>query len=676
MKVDLSILGSVEKPMLAIIVVLLLMLAWLNWQIAILATIVCVAILVFVGRIMRVRRSNLTDYLEFLATGVDQCTRYAVQNLPLAIAMVDVHYRVVWSNSVFKDWFSASDLEKTMRISSVMHTVRLDKYWGKSGFYKTQSGDKIYRVIYKYISPAVIEGSSEMLIEASEEGFMVFYYDDITEIEMEKEKAVASTQVFALLELDNIEDITKGISDVEYTNLWAQVNNIIVEEFDNLGGVIRGLTDASYMAAISRSALDEMIADNFSILDKVRAIHSSKNIPLTLSMGVAVYVDGLKHQGEKARSCLDLSLGRGGDQVTVFDGEQIRFFGGKTSSQGKGTRVRARVVSQGIRELIRNASNILIMGHEREDYDSIGGAIGVSVFGRVDNKPVHIIVSSQTNAIERLSDVMPSDPFTQELIISAEEAEDLVDENTLVFVVDVHRPDMVAAPKVLEKANQIVVIDHHRRSSDFIEEPAITYLEPASSSTSELVTELIQYYDENVPLSEVEASALYAGIVVDTKNFSVQTGSRTFDAASYLRRSGANLDVVRRLFMESFDSLKLQSDILSQAERIGPFAYASCPPNIQNASVVCARIADALITIDGVEASFVTYYRPDDSIGVSARSQGKVNVQVIMEMLGGGGHRTVAGAKLPGMTEVAAKTAIINAAKEAVRSEESVEKEK
>ncbi len=676
MKVDLSILGSVEKPMLAIIVVLLLMMAWLNWQLAVLAGIACVAILVFVGRIIRARRSNLTGYLEMLATGIDQSTRYAIQNLPLAIAMVDVHYHVVWANSVFKDWFSASDLEKTMRISSVMHTVRLDKYWGKSGYYKTKVGDKIYRVIYKYISPAVIDNILEIEAEVSENGFMVFYYDDITDIELEREKATAGTQVFALLELDNLEDVMKGISDVEYTNLWAQVNNIIVEEFDHVGGIIRGLNDASYMAAISRAALEDMIEEKFPILDKVRAIHSSKNIPITLSMGFAVYDESLKNQGERARSCLDLSLGRGGDQVTVYDGEQMRFFGGKTSSQEKGTRVRARVVSQGIRELIQHAGNILIMGHEREDYDSIGGAIGVSVFGRIDQKPVKIIVSSQTNAIERLSDVLPRDPLIQEMIISPEEAESLVDENTLVFVVDVHRPDMVAAPKVLEKANLVVVIDHHRRASNFIEEPSITYLEPASSSTCELVTELIQYYDENVRLSEVEASALYAGIVVDTKNFAVQTGSRTFDAASYLRRSGANLDVVRQLFMESFDSIKLQSDIMSQAERIGPFAYTSCPPGIPNASVVCARIADLLITIDGVEASFVTYYRPDDSIGVSARSQGKVNVQVIMEMLGGGGHRTVAGAKIEGMTEVAAKTAIINAAKEAVRSEESSEKEK
>lgn len=643
--VDISVFGKVEKPMIAIISLLILIMGFFNWQVAGLCSIVTIAILAFIGHKAKLRRHELENYFKTMTFNVNQTTHYALQNLPIAIAIVDSETNICWSNSVFNDWLGG-DLDKTQRISVLGTTLRLDKVWGKSGYFTQEIDGKTYHIIHKYIPSLDAEEVIEN-IGKEHRGYMAMYYCDITETELIRKHAIASLPVFAFIEIDNIDDITKGRNDIDYTELWVQVNKIIVEEFAKVNGFVRMYKENSYLACISQAALADMIEHNFPILDKVRDIPTPERMPITLSIGMATEEEAFATQSEQARAGLDLALGRGGDQVAVYKGEDVQFYGGKTSGIEKNTRVRARVVAQAIRELINDAENIIIMGHEREDYDAIGGAIGVAAMARHDNANVHVAVSRQQNAIENLIQMLPKEQQMDGLIISQDEAEAMTTSNTLVFVVDVHRPDMVAAPKALAKTTKRVVIDHHRRSPDFIERPLLTYLESASSSTSELVTELIQYYADDIELNEIEASALYAGIAVDTKNFIVQTGFRTFDAASYLRRSGADLEIVRSLFKETFDVAQRRAEIISKSKLEGELAFAICPENTQNASVVCAQTADWLITVEGVEASFVFYYRPETSgIGVSARSQGKYNVQVIMETLGGGGHRTVAGGQL------------------------------
>lgn len=673
MSIDFSFYGIVEKPMIGIIIALLVVVATYNWQVGLLATIIAIAILAFIGHRAKKRRDRLTEYLETMASNMEQTTHYALQNLPLAIAIVDNLSNVRWSNSVFNDWIGI-DAGKTQRIKGMSIALRLDKLWGKSGYFTDTIDGKTYRIYHKFIeAPADQKASPEDVNGHARRGYMAFYYNDISETVKACKAAENAMPVFAYIQIDNFDDVAKGMSDIDYTNLWAEVNNIIVNEIDQVDGFIRSYADESYVACISREALQSMINDNFPILDKVRNIHTPRKIPLTISMGIASEEPSMKVISERARAGLDLALGRGGDQATVYTGEDVKFYGGRTTGSEKNTRVRARVVAQAIKELVNDASNVIIMGHEREDYDSIGGAIGVSAMVKSDGIPVKVVISKQTQAIENLREFITENKDMEDLLITPEEAEGLVTDNTLVFVVDVHRPDMVAAPKALEKAKKRVVIDHHRRSTEFVEKPLITYLEPASSSTSELVTELIQYYGDHVELNDIEASVLYAGIVVDTKNFIVQTGSRTFDAASYLRRSGANLDVVRQLFRETFQTARCRAKILSQSEVHGDLAFAVCPEGTENGSVVCAQTADLLITIEGVEASFVFYYREDGNIGVSARSQGKYNVQVIMESLGGGGHRTVAGGKLSGMTMDEAKEKALEAAK---RYKETLKKTK
>lgn len=672
--VDLSVFGKVEKPMIAIIIMLIAVLAIFNWQVAILCIIVAAAMLGFISHRAKKRRNDLESYFRTMTFNVNQTTHYALQNLPIAIVIIDNKMNVCWSNSVFNDWLGG-DLEKTQRLSVLSTTWRIDKLWGKSGFFTEELDGKTYRIVHKYIPPLETE-EEEPVNRRQKQGFMALYYDDITEMEAIKREALAALPVLGFIEIDNIDDITKGRNDIDYTNMWVQVNNVIVEEFAQLNGFVRSYKDNSYIVCISREALQTMIDRNFQILDKVREISTPERLPITLSVGMATEDATFKDQAERARAGLDLALGRGGDQVALFTGEDVQFYGGKTTGAEKNTRVRARVVAQAIRELIIDADNVIIMGHQREDYDSIGGAIGMAVMARHDNDKVNVVLSNQTNAVDNLVQMLAKDENMKNLVITPEQAEAMTNENTLVFVVDVHRPDMVAAPNVLSKTQRRVVIDHHRRSPDFIEKPLLTYLESTSSSTSELVTELIQYYADNIELNEIEASALYAGIAVDTKNFIVSTGFRTFDAASYLRRSGADLEIVRSLFKETFETAQRRAEIISMAKLEGTLAYAECPKNTPNASVVCAQTADWLITVEGVEASFVFYYRGEDNgIGVSARSQGSYNVQIIMEKLGGGGHRTVAGAQL-NMSMEEAQAAVRAAAQEYVQKQVSIEEEK
>lgn len=380
---------------------------------------------------------------------------------------------------------------------------------------------------------------------------------------------------------------------------------------------------------------------------------------------------------EKARAGLDLALGRGGDQAVVYEADGTpHFYGGKTRSVEKNTRVRARVVAQAVRELVDTSERVLIMGHEREDYDSIGAAVGVAHMARSLGKPVHIIVSKQTDAIQRLKEQISDRPEFKDLFISAETAESLCNAATLLFVVDTHRPYMTVAPNVLDLTERRVVIDHHRRSSDFIQKPLLTYLEASSSSTCELVTELLQYYQEEVELEKIEATALYAGIIVDTKNFAVQTGVRTFDAASYLRRSGADPEIVRALFSSDFESLKNRAKILSAAHISEGIALAICPPGVKNAMILAAQCADTLVNIEHVQAGFTFYELANDCIGVSARSKGDINVQLVMEALGGGGHRTVAGAQLKGKTIAGAQEEVVRAVRAQMKENHAKEIDK
>lgn len=647
-----------EETFIGVVLILLLIIAFYNWIIALLACIVIGGVYVLTHKTNTERNREISQLFDAISQSVDQASTYAVQNLPIGIAIVDMESSLCWANSVFRDW--VGDIEDDQRLDYIMPNLNIDKFWGKFGYFFEHIGKRYYRVVYKYLQT---EG-------AEEDNYLILYFEDITETEQQKLNCLAAMPVFCDIAIDNMEEVGKGMTAVQQATLWTNVNNCLIDALTAHNAFVRSYGNDNYIACLSREALNALKEDNFSFLEQIRSIHTVNRIPVTVSMGIAAFPEDIVTKGkanfnelaDKAHSGLDLALGRGGDQVVVYEEDgSAHFYGGKTRSVEKNTRVRARVVSQAIRELIETCDLVLIMGHEREDYDSIGAAIGVARMAKIGGKPVHIVISRQTEAISRIEKEIRDVPEFADLLITADMAEVACNDQTLLFIVDTHRPDMTVAPQLLDKTERRVVIDHHRRSSDFIKKPLLVYTEPSSSSTSELVTELLQYFDEDPELQKIEATALYAGIVVDTKNFSVQTGVRTFDAAAYLRRCGADPDIVRELFSSDFDSVKLKARLLSEARIADGIAMTSCPKDVPNAQIISAQVADMLVNITDVEASFTFYELPDNIIGVSARSKGDINVQLIMEAIGGGGHRTVAGVQLKGRTLIEAQNEVMDA---------------
>lgn len=647
-----------EETFIGVVLILLLIIAFYNWIIALLACIVIGGVYVLTHKTNTERNREISQLFDAISQSVDQASTYAVQNLPIGIAIVDMESSLCWANSVFRDW--VGDIEDDQRLDYIMPNLNIDKFWGKFGYFFEHIGKRYYRVVYKYLQTA---GSEE-------DNYLILYFEDITETEQQKLNCLAAMPVFCDIAIDNMEEVGKGMTAVQQATLWTNVNNCLIDALTAHNAFVRSYGNDNYIACLSREALNALKEDNFSFLEQIRSIHTVNRIPVTVSMGIAAFPEDIVTKGkanfnelaDKAHSGLDLALGRGGDQVVVYEDDgSAHFYGGKTRSVEKNTRVRARVVSQAIRELIETCDLVLIMGHEREDYDSIGAAIGVARMAKIGGKPVHIVISRQTEAISRIEKEIRDVPEFADLLITADMAEVACNDQTLLFIVDTHRPDMTVAPQLLDKTERRVVIDHHRRSSDFIKKPLLVYTEPSSSSTSELVTELLQYFDEDPELQKIEATALYAGIVVDTKNFSVQTGVRTFDAAAYLRRCGADPDIVRELFSSDFDSVKLKARLLSEARIADGIAMTSCPKDVPNAQIISAQVADMLVNITDVEASFTFYELPDNIIGVSARSKGDINVQLIMEAIGGGGHRTVAGVQLKGRTLIEAQNEVMDA---------------
>ena len=412
-------------------------------------------------------------------------------------------------------------------------------------------------------------------------------------------------------------------------------------------------------------ALNKAIEEKFTILDQVRQIISKNGIPVTLSIGVAIADKRSNEQsmyelGDKARERLNAALSRGGDQVAMIIDGKPQYFGGRAKAVEKHNRVRARVTANSIREHMQAADEIFVMGHVREDFDAFGAACGVAIMALHLKKNVHVVLSNSTDSVEKMLDQFRKDRTDtyKNLFMTVDELTVPVSINPLLIVVDTHIPYLVAAPILLERVSNVIVIDHHRKSDAVIKNPLIFYHEPSSSSASELVTELLMYFDDKISVGKLPATALYSGIVVDTKSFVVQTGIRTFDAAAYLRRHGADPVIVRELFMSDYETTVALAKAKAQSEYFeGGLIVSSINKIIPNVQAVAGQAADSLLTIENVRMTIILFQMKDDVVGISARSTGTLNVQVIMEKFGGGGHQNVAGAQVrnSNMAELKAK---------------------
>ncbi|MEN6565171.1 MAG: DHH family phosphoesterase [Veillonellales bacterium] len=622
---------------LAVAAALLLVIVFYNKYVAVLGAILLVVLYLY-GRERHIEQQKaMNAYLNSMAHNVESVTTYALKNLPLAMALVDEAGRLQWGNSILFDW-TDNQVKAGQSLLTAWPELPLKAMWGQSGQQVVSVASRYYQILHKPLEPS------------SEDNLLMLYISDITDSEIERAVCEAAMPVLAYIQIDNFDDVLQGLAENQRSDVLLEVNKLLSGWAVESDGFLKKYTEDTYIALFSSDALKGVMHDRFEILDRIRAVRAGNKIPVTLSMGVVADESSYAAMGERAQAGLDLALGRGGDQAVVHVGGKVEFYGGKAKAVEKNTRVKARLVSQAIRESMETAEMILIMGHVNEDFDSLGAAIGVAKMARYLGKTAYIVVSQVNLTVNKLSELFADYTEYQDIFLTPLQAAGLITDQTLLFVVDTHREKLVAAPELLVKAERVIVIDHHRRSEGFINNPLLVYLEPSASSTSELVTELLMYFDDRLDMTRLDATALYAGIVVDTKNFAVQAGVRTFDAAAYLRRAGADPALVRHLFRVDFDTMKAQAEVLSHTELLpGGVIIGLCSHNVKNIQIVAAQTADMLLLIEGTRLSFVLFPL-EDGVGVSARSQGEINVQVIMEQMGGGGHQTVAGAQVKNAT--------------------------
>lgn len=614
----------------------------------------------------RAQQQAFADYVDSISFRIDQAGHYALHNLPMAIIVFDEAGKVHWRNLQSTEWLG-KDFNYGDDIGQICPELLSMRSLDKGQARIISYGSRYLQIICK-------PGEAG---EMADKRLFTAFISDVSASEQIRIKCKGAMPVFAYIQIDNLSDVLKGLTETQRSGIIAEVNTKLADWAAETDSYLKRFAEDMYLAVFNRQSLEKMLNDKFDILDRIRAIQGGNKIPVTLSIGVTAEDESISLLGQKAQAGLDLALGRGGDQAAVYADGKMQFYGGKAKAVEKNTRVKARVVSQAIRELIEGSELVLVMGHAHEDFDSLGAAIGIAVMARHLDKPTYVVVSQPGIAVDKLSELLAEYEDYQQGFISPEQAKDVLaqvpHEKVLLFVADTHRPEMTAAPELLSEVEKVIVIDHHRRAEDFIANPLLVYLEPSASSTSELVTELLTYFDDDIDMNRLEASALYAGIVVDTKNFAVQTGVRTFEAASYLRRVGADPRLVRQLFRVDLDSLRHRAAIINNATQLpSGIIIAACPPGVKNIQMVAAQAADMLLNLEGVKVSFVLFIA-DDAVNISARSQGEVNVQVLMERFGGGGHQTMAGAQLRNITIEDARQRLVELVQQQIEESEADE---
>lgn len=588
------------------------------------------------------KKEELRLYVENLSESVDIATKNAILNLPFPLVIVDEEGFINWYNPLFANIFQGEYiLDK--RLSSYLGGVDLGRVLkNKTEEFKyVNVKERYYDVHCNLIN--LKESSNERNI-------IIMYLVDKTDFISLKNKYYDERLVISLLQIDNYEEVLKDIDELakpaviaeldRRIKAWASLNNASIQKYSN----------GEYILHFTHKQLIEMEEKRFDILDSIREINSGNRIPITISIGVGVNGKTIAELQNLSHSAMDIALGRGGDQAVVKDNDKLSFYGGKTKAVEKRTRVKARVIAYALKQLIEQSENVIILGHEMPDLDCLGSALGIYRCCKNLNKNVNIVLNKVNAAIANLWTELEEDEEYNGVFIGSQDAVLNCTKNTLLIVVDVHRPGFTECRQLLEKTEKVVIIDHHRRGTEFIDNAVITYIEPYASSTSELVTEILQYMFEKSKIKQIEAEALLAGIFIDTKNFSFQTGVRTFEAASFLRRVGADTTLTRQLFQDDMETFLTRAEVVKSATMFkNNIAISTIPRDAKYPALVAAQAADELLNIKGINASFVLSQVNGD-VFISGRSLGDINVQVVLEKLGGGGHLTVAGAQLSGIS--------------------------
>lgn len=600
----------------------------------------------------RFHRGKILSELIRFSTVFSHVENIMLDGLVLPFGILDMNGDLIWMNQAMSDLFG-EDLKRNLGVffPSVTNELLAGLRSHKIEEFPVGYENRNYRLLLHRVDLQQVVQQTDIIGDPAQYPMLAAaYLFDETNLREAIRITEDEKPVLGLIYLDNYEEALGTVEEVRRSLLIALVDRKINKYFSSLDGLVKKLEKDKFFLVMPHRSLIELKEKRFSILEEVKNVNIGNEMAVTLSIGLGLNGNGYNQNYEQCRIAIEMALGRGGDQAVVKDGDSISYYGGKSQQPEKTTRVKARVKAQALKEFITNKDKVVVMGHTITDVDAFGAAVGIYRAAKTLGKEVHIVLSDLTTSIRPLmTGFLESDDYENDMFIDSDTAKELVDHNTVMVVVDTNKPSYTECPDLLRLTQTIVVLDHHRRGSEVIENAVLSYVEPYASSTCEMVAEILQYFADGVRIRNMEADSLYAGIIIDTNNFKSKAGVRTFEAAAFLRRSGADVVRVQKLLRDNMDAYKARAETICNAVIYeGAYAVAVCPSEgLDSPTVVAAQAANELLNIVGVKASFVlTDYH--DITYISARAIDEVNVQVIMEKLGGGGHMNIAGAQIPG----------------------------
>ncbi|MBC8632038.1 DHH family phosphoesterase [[Eubacterium] tenue] len=624
---------------IVVIGVLSLILMYFNIYIGTVVFIIFIYIVFHNWRIRDIRRKEWNKYIQDLAVDIDEVTKKAILNLPLPLCILEFDGSITWYNTRFHEMTEKEDT-LGMNIENLVKNIDLRKVLNenKELYTNIKYKDRDYTIVYNVIKSDQGEKAKYL---------MMLYWIDKTEYLNLESKYNEEKNVIATIQVDGYDEVLQSAPEERRPLINVEIDKILASLEVSCNGALEKTSKDKYFLVLSKNELDKLEADKFSILDKIREINQENNLPVTISMGIGIEGKTINENFKLAQGALDLALGRGGDQAVIKTKDKSIFYGGKSKAVEKKTKVKSRLIGHALREIILESKEIYIMGHKYPDMDAMGAAVGIYDICKSCNKNANIVLNASNDSIDEFVNRIKNSNYYTNVFISKDDAIKNCTKDTLVIVVDTHRPNFTECPELLKMSEKIVVIDHHRRGVEFINDTVLLFHETYVSSTCEMVTELVQYMEEDVKINKLTAEGLMAGISLDTKNFAFKTGVRTFEAASYLKKAGADTIEVKKLFNSNLEDFITKAEIIQSTKVINnKICLAYCNADINNINIVVAQAADELLSIKDVEASFVLGKTKSGTIFISARSLGSINVHVLMEKLGGGGHIDIAGAQL------------------------------
>ena len=652
---------SKTKVYLVIIAILFFLLCIFKPVCIIPSIIVYIVILIYTFWTNNKRKAELSEHIKELNFNVDKVSKRSLINSPFPLLITETNGNIIWKNTKFVQEFSNCDINKYL--TNLLKDIKLEienneKIKDNKIVTNIVIDKKKYKVIGEYIRN---KNNIKLNDKKQEKEYMAtLYFLDETEKEKLSEKLEKSRVCIGVIKIDNYEETMQRIDGEDKSQILAKIEKNIYDWANEFKGVIIKSERDTFILVCEQKDLEKLKEEKFSILDTIKGINMPEKVQATLSISISSEGENNYQKFKNALAGIDIALGRGGDQAVVRESGKYVFFGGRTEDIEKRTKVKARMISQALEEVMLDSDKIFIMGHANGDIDSMGSSLGIYRIAKTLNKDAYIVNETYGMSLDKFIDSIKEDETYDDVFITKSDALGMADSTSLVIVVDTNKKTYVEVPELLERTNKIVVIDHHRMSTSYIENPILSFQEVYASSAAELVTELIVYSKNDIKLTNLEVESLYAGIMMDTKNFTFKTGVRTFEAAAYLRRCGVDIIKVKKWFQSDFDTYTTVSEIVSKAEVFfDSIAIAVYDKDDENANIIGAKAADTLLTISDISASFVIGIH-DGKVFISGRSIGDINVQVVLEKMGGGGHITLAGAQIEGKTIEEVKNELID----------------